>query len=129
MSKCKRCAEHRKLKAELDEAYGTIHYVTEMRNEAWHRQDAAVADRDALKAEIGAAWEAAPDGYETDSLESLVKALAFVAEGESEIQQADPPQPYIDGALAWLASIEDELDTMDNGQLWGRFFGWMEAQR
>ena len=171
MSKCKRCADHRKLKAErdalktqLEESSGTIRYVTGQRDEAWHRQDAAVAkaeeltrerdlaeevrkgvwnladhryramqqlreQRDALKAEIGAAWEAAPDGYETDSLESLVKALAFVAEGEHEIQQADPPQPYIDGALAWLASIEDELDTMDAMQLWGRFFGWLEAQR
>ena len=47
----------------------------------------------------------------------------------NEIQQADPPQPYIDRALAWLASIEDELDTMNNTQLWGRFFGWLEAQR
>ncbi len=134
MSKCKRCADHLKadckeLKAQLEESSDTIRYVTGQRDEAWSRQDAAVAERDALKAEIGAAWEAAPDGYETDSLESLVKALAFVAEGEHEIQRTDPPRPYIDGALAWLASIEDELDTMDNMQLWGRMFGWLEAQR
>ena len=138
-------AERATLKAELASAWKALRsYDYDGTVFGWldHQIDAQLsaltAERDALKAEIGAAgavvdwpqpWEAAPDGYEADSLESLAKSLAFVAEDESEIQRADPPQPYIDRALAWLASIEDELDTMDNMQLWGRFFGWLEAQR
>ncbi len=137
-------AEWEALKSEISEAWDVLpdseknpgHTLSEAMRALIEDRDfqsgralRAIAEWYALKAEIGAAWEAAPDGYEADSLAGLIKRLAFVAEGESEIQRADPPQPYIDGALAWLASIEDELDTMDAMQLWGRMFGWLEAQR
>ena len=43
---------------------------------------AAMAERDQLLADIGDAWEAAPDGYEADTLADLIKAMAHKIKSE-----------------------------------------------
>lgn len=112
MSKCKRCADHLKadckeLKAQLEESSDTIRYVTGQRDEAWSRQDAAVAERDALKAEIGAAIA-----------QKFADGLFQFVEVEGMVKQNE------DGRVYQVAA-EDVRVVEESSVPWEELFGYM----